>query len=99
MHRPVLFVVMITALCAIVIQQRLAAQAQRQMPILQVDPYWPQLPENWIIGVGAGVAADAENMAIRAKPEVSSLLCNRIVPLHDSIVPIRLGYVATLSRL
>ena len=61
MHRPVLFVVLITALCAIVIQQRLAAQKQRQTPILQVDPYWPQLPENWIIGVGAGVAADAEN--------------------------------------
>src|SRR6266403_1743580 len=61
MHRPMLFVVMITALCAIVIQQRLASQTQRQIPVLQVDPYWPQLPENLIIGVGAGVATDAEN--------------------------------------
>src|SRR5213593_1185487 len=61
MHRPVLFVVMIAAFCPVVIQQRLAAQTQRQMPILQVDPYWPQFPENWIIGVGAGIATDAEN--------------------------------------
>jgi DNA-binding beta-propeller fold protein YncE len=61
MHRPVLFVLVITAFCPIVIQQRLAARTQRQMPVLHVDPYWPQLPENWIIGVGAGVATDAEN--------------------------------------
>jgi len=52
---------MIAAFFPIVIQQRLAARTQRQMPVLQVDPYWPQLPENWIIGVGAGVATDAEN--------------------------------------
>src|SRR5882672_4797976 len=61
MHRPVLFVLVITAFCPIVIQQRLAARTQRQIPVLQVDPYWPQLPENFIIGVGAGVATDAEN--------------------------------------
>ena len=62
MHRPVLFALVIAAFCPIVIQQRLAARTQRQMPVLQVDPYWPQLPENWIIGVGAGVATDAETM-------------------------------------
>jgi len=61
MRRPLLFVVMTTALCGILIQPRLAAQRHGQMPILQVDPSWPQLPENWAIGVGAGVATDAEN--------------------------------------
>jgi DNA-binding beta-propeller fold protein YncE len=61
MHRPALIVLIIAAFCPIIIQQRLAAGPQRQMPVLQVDPYWPQLPENWIIGVGAGVATDAEN--------------------------------------
>ena len=32
------------------------AQEGRQVPVLAVDPYWPQLPENWMFGVGAGVA-------------------------------------------
>ena len=30
-------------------------------PVLEVDPYWPQLPETWIFGVGAGIAVDAQN--------------------------------------
>ena len=60
MYRSALFILLIAAL-PIVIHQRLAAQTQKQLPILQVDPYWPQLSENWIIGVGAGVATDAEN--------------------------------------
>jgi DNA-binding beta-propeller fold protein YncE len=37
------------------------AQEGRQVPVLTVDPYWPQLPENWIFGVGAGVATDADD--------------------------------------
>ena len=32
-----------------------------QPPALAVDPYWPQLPETWIFGVGAGIATDAQN--------------------------------------
>src|SRR5215469_6310495 len=60
MYRSALFILLIAAL-PIVIHQRLAARTQSQMPVLQVDPYWPQLPENWIIGVGAGIATDAEN--------------------------------------
>src|SRR5262245_2300514 len=30
-------------------------------PVLEVDPYWPQIPETWIFGVGAGIATDARN--------------------------------------
>jgi len=32
-----------------------------QPPALEVDPYWPQIPETWIFGVGAGIATDAQN--------------------------------------
>ena len=31
------------------------------LPVLAVDPYWPQIPETWIFGVGAGIATDAQN--------------------------------------
>src|ERR1700730_10748726 len=34
------------------------AQTGKQLPILQVDPLWPQLPETWILGASAGIATD-----------------------------------------
>ena len=37
------------------------AQTGRQLPVLAVDPFWPQLPEDWILGVGAGIATDADD--------------------------------------
>ncbi len=37
------------------------AQAGRHLPVLAVDPYWPQLPDDWILGVGAGLATDADD--------------------------------------
>ena len=37
------------------------APAGRHLPVLAVDPYWPQLPEDWILGVGAGLATDADD--------------------------------------
>jgi hypothetical protein len=30
----------------------------RKIPAFQVDPYWPKLPEGWLLGGGAGVATD-----------------------------------------
>ena len=36
-----------------------SAQSARQIPDLQVDPSWPQLPENWILGASAGIATDS----------------------------------------
>jgi DNA-binding beta-propeller fold protein YncE len=33
----------------------------KQLPTLAVDPYWPQLPETWIFGVGAGIATDTQD--------------------------------------
>ena len=35
------------------------AQTARQIPTFQVDPSWPQLPETWILGASAGIAADS----------------------------------------
>jgi DNA-binding beta-propeller fold protein YncE len=29
-----------------------------KIPFFQVDPYWPKLPEGWLLGGGAGVAID-----------------------------------------
>jgi DNA-binding beta-propeller fold protein YncE len=34
------------------------AQTGTQLPNLQVDPNWPQLPATWILGASAGIAAD-----------------------------------------
>ena len=30
-------------------------------PVFQVDPAWPALPENWMLGVAAGIATDAND--------------------------------------
>ena len=35
------------------------AQSGKQVPTFQVDPSWPQLPETWILGASAGIAADS----------------------------------------
>jgi DNA-binding beta-propeller fold protein YncE len=37
------------------------AQTGVRVPILVVDPSWPQLPEDWIFGVAAGIAVDADD--------------------------------------
>ena len=33
----------------------------KQVPHVQVDPFWPQWPETWIMGASAGIATDASN--------------------------------------
>src|ERR1019366_4766139 len=41
-----------------------AASSPREtqtVPVFQVDPSWPQLPENWILGVISGVAIDSHD--------------------------------------
>src|SRR5512139_2716393 len=40
---------------------RYAAAAQAQSPRFQVDPFWPKLPKQWILGQVSGVAVDAED--------------------------------------
>src|SRR3982751_3714091 len=38
-----------------------AAHAQRRMPSFQVDPLWPTMPKQWILGQVAGLAVDARD--------------------------------------
>src|SRR3981081_3835609 len=45
------------------------AQTGRQLPTLQVDPLWPQLPDTWILGASAGIATDKfDNVWIIHRP-------------------------------
>lgn len=37
------------------------SQSATQRPVLAVDPSWPQLPADWILGIGAGIATDADD--------------------------------------
>jgi hypothetical protein len=36
----------------------LAQDASRSMPVFQVDPSWPKLPNNWVVGTVSSVAVD-----------------------------------------
>lgn len=37
------------------------AEAQKRAPSLQVDPTWPKIPKQWVIGQVAGLAVDARD--------------------------------------
>jgi DNA-binding beta-propeller fold protein YncE len=44
-------------------------QIGKQIPSLQVDPLWPQLPDTWILGASAGIATDKfDNVWIIHRP-------------------------------
>jgi DNA-binding beta-propeller fold protein YncE len=52
-----------TLACAIVVGRHAlaltaGAQVPRQVPIFEVDPTWPKLPNNWVMGVVSAVAVD-----------------------------------------
>lgn len=51
-------VILVTA-AALGLPDAAHTQAARQIPDLQVDPAWPQLPESWILGASAGIATDS----------------------------------------
>ena len=41
---------------------RIAAESQPEAPRFQVDPFWPKLPRQWVLGQVSGVAVDAQAM-------------------------------------
>lgn len=43
------------------IAQRVADSDGSQVPTYQVDPFWPQIPAEWILGQVAGVAVDSRD--------------------------------------
>src|SRR5256885_1569246 len=52
-----------TLACVIVVGRHALAltaapQVSRQVPIFEVDPTWPRLPNNWVMGVVSAVAVD-----------------------------------------
>ena len=56
-----------------------------QLPTLAVDPYWPQLPETWIFGVGAGIATDAQDkvwVIHRAAMVTEKKVCCKPAPIR-----------------
>jgi hypothetical protein len=38
-----------------------AAMAQRKAPAFQVDPLWPKMPRQWILGQVSGLDVDARD--------------------------------------
>jgi DNA-binding beta-propeller fold protein YncE len=48
----------LTALAALYDRPISAAQPAVQYPVFEVDPSWPKLPNNWVLGHVAGVATD-----------------------------------------
>ena len=62
-------VAVFAALCAGGLATVSQAQPGKQLPAFKVDPYWPQLPETWILGASAGIAADPfDNVWIIHRP-------------------------------
>jgi hypothetical protein len=43
------------------LHQEVAAQSGQQVPLFQVDPSWPALPNNWGLGVTSSVAVDGKD--------------------------------------
>ena len=45
-----------------------APQSSTQVPLFEVDPTWPQLPNNWVLGVTAAVAVDSRASCLDHAP-------------------------------
>jgi DNA-binding beta-propeller fold protein YncE len=69
-HRLLIVVVTVTCGAGLLTTARKAdAQPRKQLPSLQVDPFWPQWPETWILGASAGIATDKfDNVWIIHRP-------------------------------
>ncbi len=70
-QRRFFVVAVVITFCAGLLTTRSNADDQtgKQIPNLQVDPLWPQLPETWILGASAGIAADKfDNVWIIHRP-------------------------------
>jgi len=65
MSRSVRFVAWATLLATLVVGERLlqreADAQQSAVPSYEVDPFWPQVPDGWILGQVAGVAVDSRD--------------------------------------
>ena len=59
------FVILVIGLISWVAEAPLNAQAgktrAREVPVFQVDPSWPKIPDKWVLGEVSSVAVDARN--------------------------------------
>jgi DNA-binding beta-propeller fold protein YncE len=59
------FAVVLTCFAADAIVENVRAQATekrtREVPRFQVDPTWPKIPNNWVLGLVSGVNVDAQD--------------------------------------
>jgi DNA-binding beta-propeller fold protein YncE len=71
-------------MCAVV----LMAQSARTVPVFKVDPFWPKpLPNHWLVGAVAGVAADSkDHIWIIHRP--STLQPNEIRSIYRGAPPV-----------
>lgn len=60
-RRLFLLALLLTALSAGIFAVERAAQSAGAAPRFQVDPFWPRLPREWILGQVSGVAVDAQD--------------------------------------
>ena len=60
-HKGLLFVVALLAIGALERHLEPLAEAQRRTPAFQVDPTWPKVPKQWVLGQVAGLAVDARD--------------------------------------
>jgi hypothetical protein len=64
MGRTVNAVVFLSVLAALAISERAlerVALAQRKAPVFHVDPLWPKMPRQWILGQVSGLDVDARD--------------------------------------
>src|SRR5471032_2970351 len=45
------------------VERRAQAQQPSPVPKFEVDPFWPKMPDGWILGQVGGVAIDAQDHA------------------------------------
>jgi hypothetical protein len=60
------------------------AQSIKMVPSFQVDSFWPKtLPNNWLVGAVAGVAADAQHhiWIVHRPSNFASIICAKPRPL------------------
>jgi hypothetical protein len=58
---PLIAIIATLVLVSLARDRGAQAQTGRHLPVLAVDPSWPQLPEDWIFGVAAGISTDADD--------------------------------------
>jgi hypothetical protein len=63
--------------------QTRGSQEAREVPLFEVDPTWPRLPNNWVMGVVSAVAVDRSDhvwLLNRYRVGVPESLKDRVAP-------------------